>query len=341
VLVSADARSSVAAPGSSLHVVQPGEHLSAIAVRHGFDSYKSLWHRDENAGLRAQRKNPNVLLAGDQVVVPDRSVREELRPTDQRHRFVVERPPLRLRIRLLDERHRAVFGVTATLTVDGTEYPPHLLGGDGQVDERIVNSAAAGRLTVNPRAAIKRNVSSVRSAGVPAPAPESAVTPSGSPSAPAPEAARPADAVGAPVSPEPREPGCENEISPLPVETPPPDQRAPAAPAESNAPALAPADSLQLFRPELSGLARINATWVELDLTLGIGELDPIDTISGQLQRLHNLGYEPGPVSPATNDDERRRQRSAIEEFQCDQSLGVDGVCGPVTQAKLLQVHGC
>ena len=32
---------------------------------------------------------------------------------------------------------------------------------------------------------------------------------------------------------------------------------------------------------------------------------------------------------------------SAIEEFQCDHGLVVDGKCGPATQAKLKQVHGC
>ena len=32
---------------------------------------------------------------------------------------------------------------------------------------------------------------------------------------------------------------------------------------------------------------------------------------------------------------------SAVEEFQCDNNLTVDGICGPVTQAKLKQVAGC
>jgi peptidoglycan hydrolase-like protein with peptidoglycan-binding domain len=33
--------------------------------------------------------------------------------------------------------------------------------------------------------------------------------------------------------------------------------------------------------------------------------------------------------------------RSAVEEFQCDHGLTVDGDCGAQTQAKLLSVHGC
>src|SRR5579863_1672052 len=47
-------------------------------------------------------------------------------------------------------------------------------------------------------------------------------------------------------------------------------------------------------------------------------------------------------VASGGKDDEKKEQfRSAIEEFQCDHDLKVDGLCGPVTQAKLKQVHGC
>jgi hypothetical protein len=30
-----------------------------------------------------------------------------------------------------------------------------------------------------------------------------------------------------------------------------------------------------------------------------------------------------------------------VEEFQCDNSLTVNGICGPNTQAGLKQVYGC
>jgi peptidoglycan hydrolase-like protein with peptidoglycan-binding domain len=44
----------------------------------------------------------------------------------------------------------------------------------------------------------------------------------------------------------------------------------------------------------------------------------------------------------STHDNEAQQQfRSAVEEFQCDHDLTVDGICGPTTQAKLKQVHGC
>jgi hypothetical protein len=68
-----------------------------------------------------------------------------------------------------------------------------------------------------------------------------------------------------------------------------------------------------------------------------IGYLDPVEEIPGQQARLKNLGYFFGEVG----DPDPAEYRSAVEEFQCDFGLGVDGVCGRLTQAKLKAIHGC
>ena len=68
-----------------------------------------------------------------------------------------------------------------------------------------------------------------------------------------------------------------------------------------------------------------------------IGYMTPVTEVSGQLARLDNLGYVPGDGS----EDQSEAFESAVEEFQCDNGLTVDGVCGPLTQAKLKQVYGC
>ena len=72
-------------------------------------------------------------------------------------------------------------------------------------------------------------------------------------------------------------------------------------------------------------------------LPLRIGHLDPVAEPSGQRARLNNLGYRAGDVDGAEDAD----FRSAVEEFQCDHHLTVDGKCGPNTQAKLKEIHGC
>lgn len=75
----------------------------------------------------------------------------------------------------------------------------------------------------------------------------------------------------------------------------------------------------------------------DLQFPLKIGHLDPVDKQSGQIARLNNLGYEAG--DPQTVDAEAFE--SAVEEFQCDNKLPVNGSCDSATQAKLVAVHGC
>lgn len=70
---------------------------------------------------------------------------------------------------------------------------------------------------------------------------------------------------------------------------------------------------------------------------LKIGDLDPLDEVTGMEARLNNLGYDAGNSHNA----EDRQFKSAVEEFQCDHKLKVDGICGPKTQSKLKEVHGC
>jgi hypothetical protein len=71
-------------------------------------------------------------------------------------------------------------------------------------------------------------------------------------------------------------------------------------------------------------------------IRLHIGHLDPVTTVTGQEARLNNLGYRAGASGERDDED----FRSAVEEFQCDTGLAVDGVCGPATQARLVTVHG-
>jgi hypothetical protein len=78
-----------------------------------------------------------------------------------------------------------------------------------------------------------------------------------------------------------------------------------------------------------------------LMVPLRIGHLDPVEEQSGQAVRLDNLGYFAAPLEDASTEENDRRFISAVEEFQCDHGLKVDGVCGTDTQSKLKEVYGC
>ncbi len=73
----------------------------------------------------------------------------------------------------------------------------------------------------------------------------------------------------------------------------------------------------------------------DLEIPLLIGHLDPVEEFSGQQARLNNLGYNAGTSA----DPEDLQFKSAVEEFQCDYHLTIDGICGSSTQAKLKEVH--
>lgn len=82
-----------------------------------------------------------------------------------------------------------------------------------------------------------------------------------------------------------------------------------------------------------------------LAIPVQVGGLDPLDTLSGQQQRLNNLGYFAGfrktEARSAKAVDEQFRW--AVEEFQCDHMgpTQVDGVLGPQTLKTLKKVYGC
>ena len=104
--------------------------------------------------------------------------------------------------------------------------------------------------------------------------------------------------------------------------------------------------NIQKLKTDGDGLLELtipfDATTGELTLSgtkipFQIGGLDPVEERSGWKARLRNLGYDPGP--PDTEDESL--ERLAIEEFQSNHGLKVDGVCGSKTQAKLKEVHGC
>ena len=81
----------------------------------------------------------------------------------------------------------------------------------------------------------------------------------------------------------------------------------------------------------------VRAETLDMDLAIGIGYLDPVEEESGLRRRLANLGYDAGPLGF----DDAGELRSAIEEFQCDHGLKVDGVSGSATREKLREVYGC
>ena len=81
------------------YTVQAGDCILSLASRYGF-FWQTLWNG--NPALQALRKNPNVLMPGDVVVIPDKTIKQLPSATDQRHEFV--KKGARAKFRLIVER---------------------------------------------------------------------------------------------------------------------------------------------------------------------------------------------------------------------------------------------
>ena len=126
------------------HVIEKGDCLSSVAYRHGYLP-ATIWQHPDNAKLRELRGDPNVLLAGDALVIPDRDPLEAACDTGKRHRFVRKAVPARFRLQLMNvDRPRA--GVAYRLTIDDAAPLEGTTPADGVIDVPIPPDARRGRL---------------------------------------------------------------------------------------------------------------------------------------------------------------------------------------------------
>jgi hypothetical protein len=129
------------------HVVQPGDCISSIALDYGH-FWKTLWDHPKNATLKRVRKNPNVLLAGDEVFVPKIELREEPGATERRHRFLRKGEPAQIKL-ILMHGNRPRKNEEYILDIDG-KLTRGSTGADGSVTLRIPGNARRGKITVGP-----------------------------------------------------------------------------------------------------------------------------------------------------------------------------------------------
>ena len=125
--------------------VEQGECISSIAEESGF-FWQTIWNHADNAELKQLRKDPNALLEGDLVVVPDKTPKEESCATEQKHKFKKKGTPAKMKIRLtLDDQPRK--NESYKLCIDG-KWVEGKTDGDGYLVETIPPNAKEGELRV-------------------------------------------------------------------------------------------------------------------------------------------------------------------------------------------------
>lgn len=126
------------------YTVKQGDHLAKIAKRFGFLSVRLIWNHPKNAKLRKLRQNPNVLLPGDVVHVPDRTAKIVSRSVGQQHTFQLRGEALLVRVVLLDLRRELIPGEKVTLVL-GNEMELST-DGEGKLEHQIDPSTELGAI---------------------------------------------------------------------------------------------------------------------------------------------------------------------------------------------------
>ena len=77
------------------HKVAAGESIISIAKDYGF-FWKTVWEHGNNASLKEKRKNPNVLLEGDEVFIPEKQLKKVSKGADATHKFKRKGEPVKI-----------------------------------------------------------------------------------------------------------------------------------------------------------------------------------------------------------------------------------------------------
>ena len=129
------------------HVVKQGECFSSIAKENGFLE-KTLWEHPSNAALREKRKNPNILLPDDIVVIPDMKLKEYDGATEQKHNFQLHADKVKLELRLLrNDQPRANTKFRLKI---GSDVVDSQTDDDGWLRTPISATIKTGKLVLHP-----------------------------------------------------------------------------------------------------------------------------------------------------------------------------------------------
>jgi hypothetical protein len=132
---------------SETYTVKQGDFLGKIAAKYGFANPMTIWDDPQNAKLKQNRKNPNVLFPGDQLFIPDKKGKQESGSTETRLKFELKAAKLMLRLILEDAYSKPIANAKCELAIDGEVFK--LVSNDkGKIEKEIPAKAEKGSLTI-------------------------------------------------------------------------------------------------------------------------------------------------------------------------------------------------
>ncbi len=102
------------------HAIRRGESLLQLAYDAGFASWTDVWNDAANAELRERRADPQVLLPGDELTIPERREGDESCPVQKVHRFRLARPRAWLNLKMVGGDGEPIANARHTVTLERT-----------------------------------------------------------------------------------------------------------------------------------------------------------------------------------------------------------------------------
>lgn len=127
------------------HRVEPGECIASISHHYGL-FWDTVWSHPANAELKRLRGNPNILVPGDVVAVPELRAGDVLCATGQQHSFRKRGVPAKLSLRVLEGGEPRANEPFA-LEVDGRQLRG-TTGADGEISIYVPPEARSATLVV-------------------------------------------------------------------------------------------------------------------------------------------------------------------------------------------------
>ncbi len=117
--------------GQGDYIVRSGDCVSSVANEKGY-FWKTIWNEPANQEVKETRVDPNVLLPGDRLTIPDKRRKDVSVPAEARHRFKRLGEPAKFHVRLMADGE-ALCNQPYKVKIDHKPGPDGTTDADGNV----------------------------------------------------------------------------------------------------------------------------------------------------------------------------------------------------------------
>ncbi|HEY2407227.1 MAG TPA: peptidoglycan-binding domain-containing protein [Polyangiaceae bacterium] len=123
--------------------------MSSIAADYGFVNWKTLYDHPANAALKKLRPNPNALVPGDRVAIPEQIPMSGQHALGQWHEIRIKTAPTTLKVQFLGRDGKPLANAPYTFEI-GSELREGTTDGSGVLKEKADPTLSSARVTLNP-----------------------------------------------------------------------------------------------------------------------------------------------------------------------------------------------